>query len=56
MMPWERRDYEAAVARLTEAMDPAGLERAWTAGRSMGVTDAVAFALGDHPTTEVPTR
>jgi predicted ATPase/class 3 adenylate cyclase len=49
-MPHEALDFDMAVARLQGEMDPAAFERAWTAGRSMGTQEAVALALGDHPT------
>ncbi len=45
MMPWERRDFDAALAGLRTALDPASLEAAWASGRAMDATAAIAFAL-----------
>jgi vacuolar-type H+-ATPase subunit C/Vma6 len=45
MTPEEGNLYEANVARLRAAMDPAAMEAAWQAGRGMDMDSAVRYAL-----------
>jgi hypothetical protein len=47
MTPEEGKLYEANVAELRAAMDPAAMEAAWQAGRGMDMDTAVSFALDD---------
>jgi predicted ATPase/class 3 adenylate cyclase len=47
MLSYERVDYDEAVGRLREALDPAGFAAAWAAGRRLEPEAAIAVALGD---------
>lgn len=42
----DREPYERAVEALESGLEPATLETAWAAGRSMSLDDAAAYALG----------
>ncbi|MFN2106668.1 MAG: hypothetical protein ACK2UJ_17470, partial [Candidatus Promineifilaceae bacterium] len=46
MMPEEKKEYDAHVAALWQAMDAGNLQAAWQAGRGLDLDTAVAFALG----------
>ena len=45
MLPYERGEYEAAVATVRERLDPAAIETAWADGRRLSTDEAVALAL-----------
>ena len=45
MTDYERAEYDAEAAQLRATLDPAALEAAWAAGRSMTLDDAVKYAL-----------
>ena len=47
MLPFERVEYERHVEQLRESLDAATREEEWTAGRSMSMEDAIAFAVAD---------
>jgi tetratricopeptide (TPR) repeat protein len=47
MMPWERETYDAALARVRAATDPAAFEAAWAAGSRLDQEAAIALAIGD---------
>jgi predicted ATPase/class 3 adenylate cyclase len=45
MLPHERSEYDAAVARLRDNGDPASVDAAWADGRRLTLDEAVAFAV-----------
>ena len=45
MLPYERAEYEAAVATVRERLDGATLESAWLDGRRLSIDEAVVMAL-----------
>jgi predicted ATPase/class 3 adenylate cyclase len=45
MPPWERVEYDAAVAGLRAALDPATLESGWADGHRLTIDQAVELAL-----------
>ena len=45
MLPYERAEYEAAVATVRERLDPSTFESAWADGRRLSTDEAVALAL-----------
>ncbi len=45
MLPYERAEYEAAVATVRERLDGPTLESAWAEGRRLSTDEAVALAL-----------
>ena len=45
MLPYERAEYDAAVATVHERLDPSALESAWAEGRRLSTDEAVAMAL-----------
>ena len=47
MDPSERPDYEATMAGIRMEQDQAALQSAWSAGETMGLEQAVAYALGE---------
>jgi predicted ATPase/class 3 adenylate cyclase len=47
MLPNERAEYDAEVAALEEALDPAALSAAWRAGRQLDMDAAVDLALSE---------
>jgi predicted ATPase/class 3 adenylate cyclase len=47
MLPYERAEYDEAVARLREILPAPDLDRAWAAGRATDVAAAVSLAAAD---------
>ncbi len=47
MEPHERPDYEATLAGIRLQLDQATLQSAWSTGETMGLEQAVAYALGE---------
>ena len=45
MLPYERAEYEAAVATVREHLEPSTFESAWADGRRLSTDDAVALAF-----------
>ena len=45
MLPYERAEYEAAVATVRERLDGPTFESAWADGRRLSTDEAVAMAL-----------
>jgi hypothetical protein len=45
MLPYERTEYEAAIARVRERLDGPTFESAWADGRRLSTDEAVATAL-----------
>ena len=45
MLPYERAEYEAAVATVRERLEPPVLEEVWAEGRRLSTDEAVAVAL-----------
>ena len=48
MMPAERAEYDQALAELRDRLPAAELEAAWASGRTMGMDEAIEYALGDE--------
>ena len=46
MMPWERQTYDAALARVRRAMEPAAFDAAWMSGIGLDQETAIALAMG----------
>jgi len=47
MLPYERAEYDEAVARLREILPAPDLDRAWAAGRATDVAAAVSLAAAN---------
>ena len=45
MLPHERTEYDAALAKVRGQLDQSALQTAWSDGRDMRLEDAIAFAL-----------
>ena len=56
MTAMERREYDQGVAQLRAQLEAAGLTAAWASGRTMGLDEAVAYALAEGPESSVPSR
>jgi predicted ATPase/class 3 adenylate cyclase len=49
MMENERGEFEAALSRLRELLEPSGLEVAMAEGRRLSLDEAISLALSAHP-------